>query len=166
MRQTTITRIEGGQRPLRLQEAEVLSILLQVPIASLTSAPGPQLDFVTNARALLRERAELEEEVVAAAHRYDRVRRLLIASRALVDINQRREPPPWYVEDGEAALVDPELADAIATAAQTDALEVARASLAQAEAMRGYRTVEFEDVAGRNPAQDVAAAEREGWEHG
>jgi transcriptional regulator with XRE-family HTH domain len=75
--QTTVAKVEAGERPVRLNEVIALAEVLNVPPVSLIEPGGPTTADLAAAEAkVLRARASIEraEQVLAAAREmYDRV---------------------------------------------------------------------------------------------
>ena len=70
MRQSTIAKIEAGQRPVRVNEAVTLAAILRVTVTDLIAEPGQRdrLDALAAARA---EERELLGQLLVAGHRLE-----------------------------------------------------------------------------------------------
>src|SRR5579859_7645640 len=70
MRQSTIAKIEGGQRPVRVNEAVMLAAVLRVPLADLLAGPGQQ-DRGDALAAARDEEREMLGQLLQAGRRFE-----------------------------------------------------------------------------------------------
>ena len=118
MARTTIVAMEKGERRLRPDELIKLAEFYAVPVSDLVRTRPQAEHFTVQFRTLLRREDEPNQELLEAAHEFERLCEDYVELERLCQVPlQRREPAEYHVPpEGESGIPPEDAAEEIATA--------------------------------------------------